>query len=190
MVLYASLAPHIPCNMPSCRCSVGLHALKHICAATQLYLPCYVRISYNFILLLPINAKTYTLWYVLLMVLFATVCPATCLITGAILLYMACYVSMPCNVPCRATCLLATCYISPPCNMQVAGGRHSLRRIATTMPFTKSGKPTKKKSYIGKSMDKSRIGDQWKYGHNLQIWSKYNYMVGFKECFHCQGKVT
>ena len=110
MVLYASLAPHIPCNMPSCRCYIGLHALKHICVATQLYLPCYVRISYTFILLLamPIYAKTYTLWYVLLVVLFATVCPATCLITGAILLYMPCYVSVPCNVPCRATCLLAT----------------------------------------------------------------------------------
>ena len=84
--------------------------LKHICAATQLYLPCYVRISYNFILLLamPIYAKTYTLWYVFPVVLFATVCPATCLITGAILLYMPCYISVPCNVPCRATCLLAT----------------------------------------------------------------------------------
>ena len=94
-----------------------------------------------------------------------------CYITLHALLHIR---AMQCALPCyMPSCYCLPCYISPPCNMQVAGGRHSLRRIATAMPFTKSGKPTKKKSYIGKSMDQSRIVDQWKFGQNLQIWNKY-----------------
>ena len=140
--------------------------LKHICAATQLYLPCYVRISYTFILLLAmsINAKAY------LYLVICVACGAICHCLPCHMPYNRCYITlhgllhiraMQCALTCyMPSCYCLPCYISPPCNMQVAGGRHSLRRIATTMPFTKSGKPTKKKSYIGKSMDQSRIGDQ------------------------------